>query len=270
MRIALPAVLVALGACVSVPEPASGPVPPDLGGPEAGLHGPDRGLDVPRSLARAAELIEQRETPGSLDLALAILRARWRQDPAHPVVNLALAEAHSRRCETLDLKNPGDRAAQARHRAAGLQHVDAALKALPEEGRIRYWRGALLLHAADAEQSYNRMKEALSELLRAEKKVAALDFGGPARLIGRIYQETPGFPFLGSKPRALEWYKKALDQAPAFIQNQLWLGETHLQLKEVEKARYHLEQAATLPLRKGHEIEEGRHREQARALLLKL
>lgn len=270
MRIALPLCFVTLAACTLAPELAAGPLPPDLGRPDALLENRNQDLDLKGALAKAAEGLEQREKAGALDQALALLRLQWRTHPDDPALNLALAEAHSRACEVLDITQPGDRDPHARHRSAGLFHADAALKALPEEGRIRYWRGALLLHIADAERSYNRMKEALSELLRAERKVPALDAGGPARLIGRIFQETPGFPFLGSKPKAVEWYGKALDQAPDFIQNQLWLGETHQQLKEVEKARHHLDQAASLPLRKGHEREDGRYREQARALLLKL
>jgi tetratricopeptide (TPR) repeat protein len=138
---------------------------------------------------------------------------------------------------------------------------------MPDEGAILYWRAAILLHHAEAEQSYKRVQEAHGLLHKAAAAAPGLDSGGPARLLARVYQETPGFPFLGSKPRALEWYGKSLQAAPDFIQTHLWLGETHLQMKQVDKARYSLDKAATLPLRKGHEVEDGAFRASAQALL---
>lgn len=271
MKLSLSLALLGLTACTATPAPtttASGL--PDLSKPDVELKGGDKGLDVKASLARAAKLIEQRETPGSLDLAIAVLRAQWPKEPASPALNLALAEAHSRACDVLDIKKSADRAPHEKHRKAALLHIDAALKNPPEEGLVRYWRGAILLHFADGEQSYNRMKEALGELLRAEKKTPLADGGGPARLLGRVYQETPGFPMLGSKAKAIEFYGKALERAPDLIQNHLWLGETYQQAKEIEKAKQHLNKAAILPFRKGHEIEEGRYRAAAQALLKKL
>jgi tetratricopeptide (TPR) repeat protein len=243
-------------ACVAPELPPSGP---DLGSYLKPLSAEDERLPAPVKLNRAATLIEARETPGSLERAVALLRSL----PADPVTHGLLAEAHSRACEGLNLKEAGDRESHRMHRTAGLWHAGEHLKAVPDSGPGWYWSGALKLHVSDAELSLGKAKEALSDLLKAFKSVPGIDHGGPARLMARVYAEAPPL-LLGSKPKALEYYRKSLDLAPDFIQTHLWLGECYLQMKDAARARLHLERALELKARQGHEQEDGRYRETAR------
>jgi tetratricopeptide (TPR) repeat protein len=207
-------------------------------------------------------LIEARESPGSLDRAIALLRSL----PLDPVIHRVLAEAHSRACEGLNLKEAADRDPHKVHRTAGLWHVAEHLKAVPDSGPGWYWSGALKLHASDAELSLGKAKEALSDLLKALKSVPEIDHAGPARLMARVYAEAPPL-LLGSKPKALEYYRKSLELAPDFIQTHLWIGECYLQMNDAARARLHFERARELKSRPGHEQEDGRYRETARVHL---
>jgi tetratricopeptide (TPR) repeat protein len=140
----------------------------------------------------------------------------------------------------------------------------------PDDGVAQFWLGCLLLHAADAERSYGRLKESLPHLELAEKLAPATDDGGPARMLGRVYQETPGGFLLGSKPEAIKWYKKSLEVAPDALSTHLWLGETYIASSKSDLARPELERVVATKARGGHEKEEGLYRQQAEALIQKL
>ncbi len=254
--------LLLLAACSSLPSPQEAAAPPQVQLTEEDRKGDPR--------KTAPELIEHRESPGALDHAVALLDWHLQQHPDDGALRLLLAEAHSRACEVLDAKKADDKAAHQQHRTQGLAAADLAVRALPDSGPAHYWRGCLLLHHADAESSYARLKEALPELLQAEKLDPKYDQGGPARMLGRIYQETPGWPFLGSYPKAIEWYKKSLTAAPSFITTRLWLGETYIANKEPDLAREQLDRAKAERPRAGHEKEDGDSREKAETLLKKL
>jgi tetratricopeptide (TPR) repeat protein len=258
--------LISLGAC----SPASGendlavsdPMPATVT-----LSNAENQVDPLRS---ARVLIDQRETPGALDHAIALLDGYLPQKP-HSVEHLViLAEAHSRCLEVLDVKKPADRAPHELHRTRGRSHAREALGLAPNNGVVQYWLGCLLLHAADAERSYGRLKEALPHLELAQKGAPGTDEGGPARMLGRVYQETPGGFLLGSKPEAIKWYKKSLEVAPDSMSTRLWLGETYVAAGLPALARPELERVIATKPRAGHQKEEAEYRHKAEALIQKL
>jgi tetratricopeptide (TPR) repeat protein len=250
--------LLALTACATEAPPGPEPVPviaPEL-----------QALSAPEVRKTAAGWIERREEAGALERAVDLLAWHAHARPSAEL-SLLLAEAHARALDRLDLKREEDRPLHARHRAAGLRHSEAALRERPEDPAAQYWRACVVLHAAEAESSYARLNDAVKLLEAAEAEAPDLDHGGPARMLGRIYQETPGWPMLGSKAKAAFYYKRSIERAPDFAQTHLWLGETYVSAKRQDLARPFLEKAATLPLRPGHEEEDGRHRAAARRLL---
>ena len=96
------------------------------------------------------------------------------------------------------------------------------------------------------------------------------DDGGPARMLGRVYQETPGGLLLGSKPEAIKWYKKSIEVAPNAVSTRLWLGETYVAAGQPGLARPELKRVAEIKPRGGHEKEESDYRQKAEALIKKL
>jgi tetratricopeptide (TPR) repeat protein len=221
-------------------------------------------------LPAARVLIEQRETPGALDQAIALLNGHLPQEPHSVELLVMLAEAHSRCLEVLDVKKQADRAPHELHRTRGRSHAQEALSLAPNHGVAHYWLGCLLLHAADAERSYGRLKEALPHLVLAQKGAPLTDQGGPARMLGRVYQETPGGFLLGSKPEAIKWYKKSLEVAPDSISTRLWLGETYVAAGQPALARPELERVIATKPRAGHKKEDAEYRQKAEALIKNL
>jgi tetratricopeptide (TPR) repeat protein len=261
----VPALLL-LGACSTTPGEndlaPSGPTPAKVTLSNAELQGDP--------LPAARKLIDRRETPGALDHAITLLEGHLPREPQTVELRVMLAEAHSRCLEVLDVKKQGDLASHEQHRSRGRFHAQEALRLAPNHGVAHYWLGCLLLHSADAERSYGRLKEALPHLELAQKQVPTTDDGGPARMLGRVYQETPGGLLLGSNPEAIKWYKKSLDVAPDSIPTHLWLGETYLAARQPALARPELERVVAIKPRGGHEKEEAEYRQKAEVLIQKL
>lgn len=220
-------------------------------------------------LKTAPELIERRETPGSLDHAVALLRWHWKKQPGSVDLNALLAEAHSRMCESLDLKKAEDQPRHLEHRTAGLHHAREAVQIDPGHAPAHYWLAALLLHAAEAESSLGKANEALRELDKAEALHAAVDDGGPARLKGRVLQDMPTIVG-GSVGKAIACYHRSLDVAPEVMVTHLWLGQAYLAVNKVDLALKELQKVAATHPRQGHEKEEGEYRKKAEELLKKL
>ena len=255
-----------LGACSATSSEndlaPAGPLPMNVTLTSAEIQGD------PLPAARA--LIDQRETPGALDHAMALLEGYF---PAHPksvALLVMLAEGHSRCLWVLDVKKQGDRAPHEQHRTRGRFYAQEALRLAPGDGVAQYWLGCLLLHAAEGERSYGRLKEALPHLELAWKQAPATDEGGPARMLGRAYQETPGGLLLGSKPEAIKWYKKSLEAAPTCMASRLWLGETYVAARQPALARPELERVLAMKPVAGHAIEEADYRRKAEDLIKKL
>ncbi|HVR85233.1 MAG TPA: hypothetical protein VMU54_13030 [Planctomycetota bacterium] len=215
----------------------------------------------------ARQLIVQRENPGRLARAVTLLEWRKEHGSETAEVHSLLAEAHSRTVETLNPEKAEDRRRMRQEREGGLREAREAIRLSPNQAEGHYWLGWLLLQTADAEQSYSRLKEAVSELLQAQQGDPKVDEGGPARMLGRIYQETPGWPLLGSRTKAIRWYTKSLEAAPEALRTHLWLGQTYAQDGQIERARLELEKVSSAKPRAGREKETLESRQEADTLL---
>jgi tetratricopeptide (TPR) repeat protein len=106
----------------------------------------------------------------------------------------------------------------------------------------------------------------------AAERVIEIDesyfYGGPWRVLGRLYNKAPGFPFsIGDNKKAKECLEKAVELGPNFYLNHLFLAELYLSESHASKAREHLEWIIDAPLNKNHEIEDRQYKEQAAELL---
>lgn len=231
------------------------------------LSDAERKLDDDGALASGRDLLHRRETPGALEHVVALLHEHR---AAHHEVSIRsaelaalLAEAHARLADTLNLGRQENKERHRQHREAGIVCTEEAIRLDPQNGPAHYWRGRLLLCAAEAEQSYSRLKQAVEALEAAEHLDPGCDEAGPLRYLGRIYQKTPSWPMLGSTQKAIAHYERAAAIAPNNLQIRLWLGETYATHMQPEKGRAEWERVIAAPFRPGHEKEDGALKAQA-------
>ncbi len=115
----------------------------------------------------------------------------------------------------------------------------------------------------------------ISPIKAAAEKALELDadyfYGGPWRVLGRLYHKAPGFPFsIGSTKKAVEYLEKAVKAGPKFYLNRLFLAEAYISNREKAKAKEHLEWIRNAPLNKNHEREDEGYKREAETLLEKL
>lgn len=244
---------------------APGPLPDDHAWQRVNLSDDDHKADP---IKAAPRLIDQREAPGNLDHAIALLRWHVEKNPQSAEYRTLLAEAHSRAAEVRDVQKSEDLPYHAYHRIEGMKEAEEALKLKPDFGPAHYWRAANLLHAADAERSLGRAKEALKELDRAEQLSPDVDAGGPARMRGKVLHDMPAIVG-GSVSKAIESYHRSLKVAPDCITTHLWLGEAYLSAGKHDLARKELEWVLSAKPRGGHEKEDAADKQKAEELLKK-
>lgn len=109
----------------------------------------------------------------------------------------------------------------------------------------------------------------------AAERAAEIDgsyfYGGPWRVLGRLYHKAPGFPFsVGSTRKAVECLQKAVGLGPRFFLNHLFLAEVYISNREKAKAREHLEWILDAPLNEHHEREDEGYKLQAAEILERL
>jgi len=261
--LSLATILGFLAGCSSSPEPA-----PAGGYPWQRVQvGPAEQKEDP--IATATKLIEQREKPGNLDHAIALLDWHVERKPDSAELHELLAQAHSRAAEALDLNKSENRSGHQHHRTEGIKHAEQALKLAPDSGPAHYWYATNLLHAADAERSLGRAKDALKQLDLADQLSPKVDDGGPSRMRAKVLAEMPGL-FGGSLSKAIASYRRSLELAPDCITTHLWLGQAYLEAKKSDLARKELEWVAAAKPRPGHEKEDGEDKQKAQELLKKL
>ncbi|MEZ5345566.1 MAG: TRAP transporter TatT component family protein [Pyrinomonadaceae bacterium] len=96
-------------------------------------------------------------------------------------------------------------------------------------------------------------------------------YGGPWRILGRLYNKAPGFPIsIGNNKKSLECFEKALELGPKFYLNHLFIAELYISDRKYDKAREHLEWIIDAPLNKNHENEDEGYKAEAEALLSRI
>lgn len=112
----------------------------------------------------------------------------------------------------------------------------------------------------------------INPIKAAAEKVIEMDegyfYGGPWRVLGRLYDKAPGFPFsIGDSKKAEECLEKARELGPKFYLNHLFLAEHFIAARETSKAKERLEWILEAALNKNHEREDEGYKRDAEKLL---
>ncbi len=96
-------------------------------------------------------------------------------------------------------------------------------------------------------------------------------YGGPWRVLGRLYNKAPGFPFsVGDNKKAVTCLEKALEFGPRFYLNHLFLADAYLSNRQTAKAKERWQWILEAPLNKNHEREDEAYKRDAEKLLKSL
>ena len=80
-----------------------------------------------------------------------------------------------------------------------------------------------------------------SEFKTADNLDAHFDYAGPARCLGLLYRDAPGWPTsIGSRHKAREWLERAIQLAPDYPENRLNLVESRLEWNDRTGAKNEL------------------------------
>ena len=85
--------------------------------------------------------------------------------------------------------------------------------------------------------AFKMVKEMEREFKTAGDLDEHFDYAGPARCLGLLYRDAPGWPMsIGSRHKAREWLEQAVQLAPDYPENRLNLVESYWQWKDHEAA----------------------------------
>lgn len=109
----------------------------------------------------------------------------------------------------------------------------------PQSAPGHYYLAMNLGELAEAEAPSIAAYRLVHEVEREFKAAAALDvrfdFAGPARNLGELYFQAPGWPLsVGSNRKAREWLERAVAVAPEYPENQLNLAEAQLKWHQTD------------------------------------
>lgn len=96
--------------------------------------------------------------------------------------------------------------------------------------------GQLAQAEAPSLAAYRLVHEVEREFKTAAELDVTFDHAGPARTLGLLYFQAPGWPLsVGSNSKAREWLNRAADLAPDYPGNQLNLAEAQLKWRQREE-----------------------------------
>ncbi len=109
----------------------------------------------------------------------------------------------------------------------------------PKSGPGHYYLAIHLGELAQAQAPSIAAYKLVHEVEREFKLAAELDvhfnYAGPARTLGELYFQAPGWPLsVGSKHKAREWLERAVALAPEYPENQLNLAEAQLKWHQLD------------------------------------
>jgi hypothetical protein len=115
------------------------------------------------------------------------------------------------------------------------QWLAHAPKSAPGHYYLAMNLGELAQAEAPSIAAYKLVHEVEREFTEAAELDVRFDHAGPARSLGELYLQAPGWPFsVGSKHKAREWLERAAALAPDYPENQLNLAEAQLKWRQRE------------------------------------
>jgi len=133
--------------------------------------------------------------------------------------------------------------------AQGVYHAEKAMALGPEKPDGYYWRGVNNGKYGETRgvlKSLSLVKPIKSDMNKVIELNRAYEEGGPDRVMGRVYFKLPGIAG-GDKDKSLEHLLKSKEYGPEDALTRVYLADTYLAHKEVEKARAELDHVLNLP-----------------------
>jgi tetratricopeptide (TPR) repeat protein len=163
-------------------------------------------------------------------------RQHWATNPTSPEAAWQVGRAAFRLADIAT--NNTQRATAAR---IGIAACRQAVARQSNSAPAHYFLAINLGQLAQAEApslfAYRTVFEVEREFIIAAELDVRFDHAGPARTLGLLYYQAPGWPLsVGSKTKAREWLERAAGLAPDHPENQLNLAEARLKWRQREEA----------------------------------
>lgn len=120
---------------------------------------------------------------------------------------------------------------------AGIEACKQLIASQPETAAGQYYFAMNLGKLAQAEApslaAYRMVYDVEAAFLNATRLDVRYDHAGPARNLGQLYFQAPGWPLsVGNKRKARHWLEMAVSLEPGYPENQLKLAEARLKWHE--------------------------------------
>lgn len=121
----------------------------------------------------------------------------------------------------------------------------------PQSAGAHYYLAIDYGELAEAEApslaAYRLVHEIEREFKTAADLDVAYDFAGPARCLGLLYRDAPGWPLsIGSRHKAHEWLDRAAAVAPDYPENQLNVAESAVRWHQATDAEQAIKKLAAV------------------------
>jgi tetratricopeptide (TPR) repeat protein len=208
-------------------------------------------------------LIDKKEVPGNLVRAVELLNELKKQHPAEDLIRGKLSHAYYFKGR---FQPEGSREREHLFEL-GMESGREAVTLNPRSAYGHFWYAAntgLLGLARGIMQSLRGIEPMHQSLLTCLKENERFFFAGPHRALGRLYHQAPGWPLsIGSKTKAVEHLERAVELAPQFFLNRLFLIEFYVDVGKKKQAQEHVDYMLNTPMNPDHVIEDGEYRDQA-------
>jgi tetratricopeptide (TPR) repeat protein len=156
----------------------------------------------------------------------------------------------------------------------GVSYGEKGVAANPDSLESNFWL-AVNFGSFGTEKGIMKSLELIKPIKSCAEKVLEIDetyfYGGPWRVLGRLYHKAPGFPFsVGDTKKGIECLEKALEFGPKFYLNHLFIAEAYQSASNKQKSIEHLQWIIEAPLNKNHEKEDELYKITAKKMLEKL
>ncbi len=214
-------------------------------------------------------LFDKREAPGNLDRALELLTDLERDHPAVDEIPGRIAYAYYYKGHFATAKAEQDRLF-----SAGIDAAQRAIARAPRSLWGNYWYAGntgtlgVVRGIRASMKGIEPMHRALTIALDIDEHFY---HAGPHRTSGRLFHKAPGWPIsIGDKKKARHHLERAVEIAPDFFHNRIFLAELFLTLRDKARAREQLDWLIAATADPAHAREDEPYQRQARKLRAKL
>jgi tetratricopeptide (TPR) repeat protein len=218
-------------------------------------------------LKEIGQHLDLRETPGNLDVAINQLMNLKADYPNEDILYGKLSSAYFYK----GLLEMDDSAKQELYYEHGVNFGKEAVTLNPRAIYGNYWYASnvgmlgLCRGMMASLASVDPMKKSYEIVLKENERFF---FAGPHRALGRLYHMAPGWPIsVGNKTKALHHLEKAVEIAPEFFNNRLYLAELYIDIGNRDKAKKELEWMIDKDCKPEHRIEDMVYKERGMEIL---